>query len=107
DTLRDVKAPAPPLRPVKLAPAEVLTERRPDGTIYLRSPRKLEPYPDKLTERLEHWGMAAPDRVFFAQRAPDGSWRTLTYAQALAQARGIAQSLLARNLSVERPIAVL
>jgi feruloyl-CoA synthase len=96
-----------PPRPVKLAPARVEIDRRADGTTYLRSPRPLDPYPDKLTERLEHWAEAAPDRVFLAQRAADGSWRTLSYAQALLQTRAIAQALLARDLSSERPLAIL
>ena len=45
--------------------------------------------------------------MFLAQRAADGSWRKLTYAQALSQVRSIAQSLLTRRLSAERPIAIL
>src|ERR1700748_2214388 len=96
-----------PLRKVKLAPAEVLVQHKPDGVIHLRSPHPLGPYPGKLTERLEHWAKAAPDRVFLAQRAPDGSWRTRSYAQMLAQVRAIAQSLLQRPLSADRPIAIL
>src|SRR5690242_6010156 len=98
----DAKSAAAPLRPVKLGPADVQIERKPDGTIYLRSPHPLGPYPDKLTQRLEHWAQAAPDRIFLAQRAPDGSWRTLTYAQMLAQVRAVAQALLRRKLSPER-----
>ena len=104
---RDLKAAGAPLRPVKLGPADVQVDRQPDGTMYLRSPHALGPYPDKLTQRLEHWAEATPDRVFLAQRAPDGAWRTLTYAQMLAQVRAVAQALLARKLSPERPIAIL
>ena len=89
-------------RPARLA------DRPPaDGTIYMRSPHPLGAYPDKLTERLEHWADAAPDRIFLAQRTRRGEWRKLTYAQTLAQVRGIAQALLARELSPERPIAIL
>jgi feruloyl-CoA synthase len=105
--MRDTKAAAAPLRPVRLGPADVLLERRADGTIHLRSPHPLGAYPQKLTQRLEHWAKAAPDRVFLAQRTADGSWRKLTYAQTLSQVRGIAQSLLERKLSAERPIAIL
>src|SRR5205823_14039578 len=76
------------------------------GTIILRSPHPLDSYPQKLTQRLEHWVKAAPDRAFLAQRAADGSWRKLTYAEALAQVRSIAQSLLTRRLSAERPVAI-
>src|SRR5581483_10002384 len=35
------------------------------------------------------------------------AWRTVTYAQALEFARRIGESLLARNLSAERPIVIL
>jgi feruloyl-CoA synthase len=92
---------------VRLGPADVLLDRKTDGTIILRSPHPLDSYPQKLTERLEHWAKVAPDRVFLAQRTADGSWRKLTYAEALSQVRSIAQSLLTRRLSAERPIAIL
>src|SRR5436190_1846950 len=105
--MRDIKAASAPLRPVRLGPADVLLDRKTDGTIILRSPQPLDTYPQKLTERLEHWAKAAPDRVFLAQRATNGSWRKLTYAQALSQVRTVAQALLTRKLSAERPIAIL
>jgi feruloyl-CoA synthase len=96
-----------PLRPVKLGPADVEVERRDDGVILLRSPHPLPPYPQNLTQRLVHWAETAPDRVFLAQRDASGGWRTLTYAQTLAQVRAIAAALLKRDLSPERPIAIL
>jgi feruloyl-CoA synthase len=105
--MRDIKAASAPLRPVRLGSADVLLDRKTDGTIVLRSPQPLDAYPQKLTERLEHWAKATPNRVFLAQRAADGSWRKVTYAEALSQVRSIAQSLLTRRLSAERPIAVL
>jgi feruloyl-CoA synthase len=105
--MRDIKAASAPLRPVRLGPADVLLDREADGTIILRSPHPLDAYPQKLTERLQHWAKAAPERVFLAQRAADGSWRKLTYAQVLSQVCSIAQSLLTRRLSAERPIAIL
>src|SRR5882757_4926488 len=105
--MRDTKAASSPLRPVRLGPADVLLDRKTDGSIILRSPHPLDAYPQKLTERLEHWARAAPDRVFLAQRAAAGSWRKVTYAETLSQVRSIAQSLLTRRLSAERPIAIL
>src|SRR5580704_9815909 len=97
----------PPLRPVKLGAPDVIVERRRDGAILMRSPHPLSPYPQNLTQRLVHWAKTAPDRVFLAQRDAAGSWRTLTYADALAKVRAIAAALLARRLSDERPIAIL
>ena len=67
----------------------------------------LGPYPDKLTERLDHWAVHAPDRVFLAERDQNGAWRTATYSQMRASARNVAQALLDRPLSAERPIAIL
>src|SRR5581483_12066326 len=70
-------------------------------------PQPLPAYPRALTERLVHWANTAPDRVFLAQREPGGDWRTISYAQALAAVRSIAAALLERDLSPERPIAIL
>jgi feruloyl-CoA synthase len=100
-------AKAAPYRPVNVSGREYEIDRRPDGTIYMRSPHKLGPYPVKLTERLEYWAKAAPDRTFMAQRGENGEWRHVTYAQALRAARSIGEWLLRRNLSPERPIAIL
>ena len=97
----------PPLRPVHLGRPEVLIERGADGAILMRSPRPLGSYPDNLTERLSHWADVAPERVFLAQRDRAGAWRTLTYAAVFGAVRAIAAALLDRNLSPERPIAIL
>src|SRR5262245_13288558 len=107
EAVRNRRAGDIPLRPVKLGPSDTQLERRPGGTILMRSPHALEAYPQKLTERLEHWAQAAPDRTFLAQRTASGEWRKLSYAQTLVLARGIAQALLKRKLSPERPIAIL
>ena len=105
--LRPDPAAAAPLREVKLGPRDVVVERRPDGAILLKSPHALAPYPAKLTERLEYWATAAPERVFLAQRNARGGWRTISYRQTLEQVRRIGAALLARELSPERPIAIL
>ncbi|MGO9698058.1 MAG: feruloyl-CoA synthase [Xanthobacteraceae bacterium] len=99
-------APAP-LRQVRLGAANVTVERRTDGTILMRSADALPPYPEKLTERLEYWAKAAPERIFLAQRDGAGAWRTLSYAAAFAAVRAIAAALLERDLSPDRPIAIL
>ena len=91
---------------MRLGTQEVVSERRPDGTILLRARLSLPDYPRKITEKLEYWAAKAPDRVLFAQRA-SSSWKTLTYGQALEQARRIGAYLLGKNLSAERPLAVL
>jgi len=98
---------AAPVRKVALGTADVDVDRRADGVILLRSPHPLGAYPGRLTERLVHWARAAPERSFLAQRDADGGWRHLSYAQAYSRVRAVAQGLLDRGLSAERPLAIL
>ncbi|HEY7664333.1 MAG TPA: feruloyl-CoA synthase [Xanthobacteraceae bacterium] len=100
-------AAAPPVRQVRLGPREVVVERRADGTVHLRSPHALAPYPDKLTERLEYWAARTPERLFLAQRDAAGGWRRISYAETLTAVRRIGAALLERDLSPERPVAIL
>jgi feruloyl-CoA synthase len=96
-----------PIREVRLGPFDLALERHPDGTLRCRSPHALGSYPARLTACLERWARDAPERTFLAQRRPDGAWRRLTYADTLRQVRRLGQALLARRLSVERPLAIL
>jgi feruloyl-CoA synthase len=89
-------------------PPEVIVERRPDGVMVARSPHPLGSYPRAATDWLDHWASVAPERVFLAERQRGGeSWRKATYAEARAAARSVAQALIDRGLSVERPVAIL
>ena len=87
--LRPDLAAALPMRPVRLGPRDVVIDRRPGGTIHLRSPHALAPYPAKLTERLDHWAATAPERTFMAQRDAAGGWRKLSYRETLSEVRRI------------------
>jgi feruloyl-CoA synthase len=105
-TAQKITAADAPFRKVRLGPRDFTIERKPDGTIYLASPHKLPPYPDKLTERLVHWAAVRPDTVYMADRVA-GAWRRTSYADALAKSRSLGQALLQRQLSPERPIVIL
>ena len=87
-------------------PPDVIVERRPDGALLARSPHPLGSYPRAVTDWLDHWAGVAPDRVFLAEREGE-AWRKLTYAEAREAARSIAQGLIDRGLSVDRPVAIL
>jgi feruloyl-CoA synthase len=89
-----------------LAP-DTIVERRPDGVVYAHSPHTLGAYPAKLTERLERWAVEAPHRTFLAERNTQNEWRELTYADALQRVRAVAQALLDRGLSNDRPVVLL
>jgi feruloyl-CoA synthase len=99
---------APAYRPARVGGCvEAVAEQRPDGTVVLRSTEALLPYPDRLTDRLEHFAATAPERVFAAQRGAGGAWVTISYAQMLDRARRLGQALATRGLSAERPVAIL
>jgi len=102
-----VKAAAARTRSIRLVRPTIAAERRADGSLRLRAAEALPAYPRSMTERLDHWARAAPQRVFLAQRGADGAWRTLSYGEARQRARRVAAALLGRGLSVERPLAVL
>jgi feruloyl-CoA synthase len=98
---------AHPLRAISFGDPEVSVERKADGTIYLRPKKALGEYPVRLTDRLHHWATAARDRVFMAEREGGRGWRQITYEELLTSSRHIASALLARGLSVERPVVIL
>ncbi len=98
---------AAPLRAVRLGQFDAVLEREQSGVIHIRTAQVLPPYHATLSEPLEHWAKAAPDRTFLAQRDADDRWRKLSYAEVLATTRRIGAALLRRGLSPERPIAVI
>jgi feruloyl-CoA synthase len=98
---------AAPLRPVRLGKPDVVLETHANGVIHIRAAQPLGNYHRKLSDALEQWAKAAPDRVFLAQRDAQSQWRKLTYAQVLSEVRRIGAALLRRGLSAERPVVVL
>lgn len=87
---------------------DVAIERRVDGTIVLSSNTPLRKTSATVGEWLERWAREAPDSVFIAQRDQPGTpWRKVTYRQAWDSVLSIATALLDRDLSAERPLAVL
>jgi feruloyl-CoA synthase len=86
---------------------QATVETRPDGTTLLRATEALGAFPERLTDRLEHWATQAPDRILVARRGADGAWITISYAQMRDRVQRVGQALLAHGLSPERPIAIL
>ena len=95
------------VRPVRLRTSGASMERAPDGSIFVRPDEPLCAYPKVLTDRLAHWAKISPERICAANRDAGGDWRCLTYAQVLSAVRSIAQALLNRGLSPDRPVAIL
>ena len=102
----------PKFRPLRFGVTRVTLKDGVPGTHYLKADQKLQAYPDRLTDRFQHWATNKPNQTLFARRVKlaDGTlgdWRHVTYAQAWATARNIAQALINRGLNAERPVVIL
>ena len=95
------------VRSARILAPDTIVERDEQGRLRARSPHPLASYPERFTDRLVHWAAHAPDRTFLAVRDRAGNWNRLTYQAALDGARRIAQALLHRRLSTERPVVIL
>src|SRR5215475_159985 len=91
---------------LRLAPARMDVERRNDGAVVLRSPRKLGAHARAVGDWLIRWAREAPERTFLAERDGEG-WKKVGYREALALARRIGQGLLDRGLGPDRPLVIL
>lgn len=94
------------LRSVAYAPAAVIQERRPDGSIRLRSSLALGAYEPNLARLFRAAADAQPARLFLAERVGN-SWRKVTYAEARTIVDAVAQALIIRGLSADRPVLIL
>ena len=103
---------APKFRPLKFGVTRVSLRDGEPGTRYLQADQALQAFPDRLTDRLQHWAHTKANQTFMARRVKNtdgslGDWRHITYAQAWQTAHNIAQSVLDRGLSAERPVVIL
>ncbi|HMO45072.1 MAG TPA: feruloyl-CoA synthase [Rubrivivax sp.] len=90
-----------------LAPPRTVRIGFDDGSFVLRSPEPLRPYARCIGEWLERWAAATPAAPAFAERAADGEWRRLNWAQTRAAVGRLAQGLLDLDLAPQAPIVVL
>jgi len=98
---------AAPIRPIAYADPSVARETRPDGAIVLRATAPLAPYEPSLAQLFRAAVEAAPARTFLAERDPQGDWRRLAYDEARPIVDALAQGLIERGLSAERPVMIL
>ncbi|MES2993637.1 MAG: feruloyl-CoA synthase [Pseudomonadota bacterium] len=108
-----MNTPTPRYRPVSMGGSLTARfETRADGSQIVTSTEPLQPYAARLTDRFLHWAETTPERTLVAKRVLNadgtrGDWRRVSYAEALASARSIAQVLLDHGLNAERPLAIL
>ena len=77
-----------------------------DGATYVTDRRQLGPWPSRYTDWLDDWAARAPERPFLVERRA-GAWVAVTYAEARTRVRVLAQALLDRRLSADRPLMLL
>lgn len=90
----------------KLAPPEIKLSHCNDGSFILESAQKLQTYDRCIGVWLDKWSQERPDQTFLAQKI-NGKWETLSYREVRKKIGQIAQGLLERGLTGEKPIAIL
>lgn len=99
-------------RPLTFGVTRVQLSAGSPGVQYMRAEQPLEDHALRMSDRLQHWAQTAPERTLFARRRATaegrtGAWEHLSFAEAWNTARRIAQGLINRGLSTERPVAIL
>jgi feruloyl-CoA synthase len=89
------------------APPDTAIERRPDGTVLLRSRHSLPDFKSSIPAVLRERAAAHPERTLAAQRNDDHRWSSLTYGEACAKADAVAAGLLEVGLGPDRPVMIL
>src|ERR1700676_1634834 len=99
--------PKPPFRPISYAAPRIASETMADGVIHLRSLTALERCDPSLARLFRAAVEAQPERLFLAERSGERGWRSVTYGEARRTVDALAQSLIDRGLSAERPVMIL
>jgi feruloyl-CoA synthase len=97
----------PPFRDIAFAPPKVERIDIGEGGFLLRSPELLGPCAASIGHMLRGWAERDPDREFLVERDCSGQWQRVTYGEAWRHANAIAQAVLERGCSAERPVMVL
>ena len=84
---------APKFRPLKFGVTRVSLRDGVPGTHYLKADQELQAFPDRLTDRLQHWASIKPQHSFMARRMKQadgtlGDWQHVTYALSLRMTTG-------------------
>src|SRR5262245_7987764 len=96
-----------PLRPIALATVDVVCEAGADGSTRMRSRTSLAAYGPSLARVFRSAVERNPSGLFLAERDTGGTWRKLTSEAARRLVDALAQGLIERGLSAERPLMIL
>ncbi len=96
-----------PVRPIAYAEPRIIRQDRPDGSLILRSTVPLAPYEPSLAKLFRAAVERNPEGLFLAERNANAAWREVPYEEARLAVDALAQGLIERGLSAERPIMIL
>jgi feruloyl-CoA synthase len=96
-----------PVRQIAYAAPRIVCEERRDGSLRCRSSETLAPHDPSLARLFRAAVARNPDGLFLAERDAGGVWRKLTYTAARQRIDALAQGLIERGLSAERPVMIL
>ena len=90
-----------------LVDIQVEVTQNKDGSLILQNRVPLADYPANLCSWLHLNALTFPKKPFLKQRADGERWISLTYAETLALANRISNTLVDMGLDIRRPIALL
>lgn len=108
----EISGEMPPFKEAPWKAPSLDVERRPDGSVLIRSTLPMGEMHRSIAHLLEENAAAHPERNFIAERTPlpggkTGDWRFVTYGEANARASAIAQALIDRGFGPEAPVMIL
>ncbi|TAJ72292.1 MAG: feruloyl-CoA synthase [Phenylobacterium sp.] len=95
-----------PFRDPRYAPSRLDVEERAGGEYVLTNPTPFSTRFETTTSPLAHWAVAAPKRVWLAERSGAG-WRTLSFAEAWQRIAALGAGLRDLGVVGERPLLIL
>ena len=104
---------AAPFRALRFGVKRVKLRDGAAGTHYLAAEQPLQPYPDRITDRFRLWAETRPQTTWVARRRPaaadgtPGAWEEVSYADGWRKACALAQAIIDRGLSADRPVVIL
>ncbi len=96
-----------PVRQVNVASLRATFEHSQHEVVHVRCTDALKEYPQRVTDSLDFWAAHYPERIFLAQRLPNGVWQTMTYSEARGRVRRLAAGLIKEGLSPDNPLMIL
>lgn len=102
----EVRAGEAPFRNAFYVPRRLEIEHRDGGELILTNTNPFSSRFQTMTAALDHWAMAAPDRVWLAERSGEG-WRTASFAEARQRVQALAAGLRELGVVGRGPLLIL